>query len=125
MRVPVGGPSAPVQSPNTATPPRATHPTPRPNYDGPPNRYSKPRARATRTRGTSSPCGIPTVRICSTMPPCPPYGAAIRREHPEMVGESIVQEFLMASIVLCTFGSMVSVYEYIHRGRSAPPAYRE
>ncbi len=35
----------------------------------------------------------------------------IRREHPEMVGESIVQEFLMASIVLCTFGSMVSVYE--------------
>jgi hypothetical protein len=34
----------------------------------------------------------------------------IRREHPEMVGESIVQGFLIASIILCTFGSVVSVY---------------
>jgi hypothetical protein len=32
------------------------------------------------------------------------------REHPEMVGESIVQGFLIASIILCTFGSVVSVY---------------
>jgi|ERR1019366_2683760 hypothetical protein len=34
----------------------------------------------------------------------------IRREHPEMVGESIVQGFLIASIILWTFGSVVSVY---------------
>ena len=34
----------------------------------------------------------------------------IRRKHPEMVGESIVQGFLIASIILCTFGSVVSVY---------------
>ena len=34
----------------------------------------------------------------------------IRKEHPEMVGESIVQEFLIAPIILCTFGSVVSVY---------------
>jgi hypothetical protein len=34
----------------------------------------------------------------------------IRREHPEMVGESIVQGFLIASIILCTFGSVVSGY---------------
>ena len=34
----------------------------------------------------------------------------IRREHPAMVGESIVQGFLIASIILCTFGSVVSVY---------------
>ena len=34
----------------------------------------------------------------------------IRREHPEMVGESIVQGFLIASIILRTFGSVVPAY---------------
>src|SRR5450759_1174102 len=44
----------------------------------------------------------------------------IRREHPEMVGESIVQGLLIASIILCTFGSVVSVYAETHRGKSSP-----
>jgi hypothetical protein len=54
---------------------------------------------------------VPGSRRRAAMPATGLRGAAIRREHPEMVGESIVQEFLVASIVLCTFGSMVSVYE--------------
>ena len=42
----------------------------------------------------------------------------IRREHPEVVGESIVQGFLIASIILCTLGSAVPVYGCIHPGKS-------
>ena len=34
----------------------------------------------------------------------------IGREPPGMVGESIVQGFLIASIILCTFGSVVPAY---------------
>src|ERR1035437_3663612 len=42
-----------------------------------------------------------------------------RKEHPEMVGESIVQILLFASIVLCTLGSAVPVYGCIHPGKSS------
>ena len=43
----------------------------------------------------------------------------IRREHPEMVGESIVQILLFASIIFCTLGSVVPVYGCIHPGKSS------
>ena len=108
MRVPVGGPSAPVQSPNTATPRRTrrhgrimiVHPT------GIPSRAPAQLELAERLHhAASQQCEYALLcrRVRRSALP-------IRREHPEMVGESIVQGFLIASIILCTFGSVVSVY---------------
>ena len=41
-----------------------------------------------------------------------------------MVGESIVQGFLMASIILCTFSSVVSGLWIDPPRQIVPPAYR-
>src|ERR1039457_7073231 len=43
----------------------------------------------------------------------------IRKEHAEIVGESIVQILLFASIILCTRGSAVPVYGCIHPVKSS------